>query len=218
MPLRSAGISPEGFKIIIITALLGWLCAYLDYTNLSLIFIFITLFNIFFFRDPERKPQSGKGIVLSPADGKVVEIKEEEEPDFLNHDMVRVSIFLSIFDCHINRFPVSGKVLSTSYKKGSFGLAYKPEASSENERLATLIESSQHIKIVMVQIAGLVARRIVSCADVDTSFTAGERFGMIKYGSRVDLYLPSGTEIEIKQGDKVRAGETRIACLAKEKE
>lgn len=213
----SVGIAPEGFKIIILSALFSWLCAYFDYNYLSLLFIVFTLFNLFFFRDPERRIADSDGLVLSPADGKVVEIREEEEPYFLKDNRIRVSIFLSILDCHINRFPLTGRVLSKSYREGGFGLAYKPEASSENERLATLIESVNGFRVVMVQIAGLVARRIVSYADVDDTFSAGERFGIIKYGSRVDLYIPADSDIKVQVTDKVKAGETTIACLGQEK-
>lgn len=213
----STGIAPEGFKLILAPALLAWVFAFFDFGFLSLLFILLTFFNIFFFRDPERDIPGGEGHVLSPADGKVVEVTEEKEPYFLNQNKIRVSIFLSILDCHINRFPVSGKVISTSYREGGYGLAYKPEASTNNERLATLIKSEEGVDVVMVQIAGLVARRIISYADVDKSFGAGERFGMIKYGSRVDIYLPVDSDIKVETGRKVKAGETIIACLREEK-
>lgn len=213
----STGIAPEGFKLILAPALLAWVFAFFDFGFLSLLFILLTFFNIFFFRDPERDIPGGEAHVLSPADGKVVEVTEEKEPYFLNQNKIRVSIFLSILDCHINRFPVSGKVISTSYREGGYGLAYKPEASTDNERLATLIKSEEGVDVVMVQIAGLVARRIISYADVDTYFEAGERFGMIKYGSRVDIYLPVDSDIKVETGSKVKAGETIIACLREEK-
>lgn len=218
MNRSSTGIAPEGFGIILVSALLGWIFSFIDYGYISLLFILFTFFNIYFFRDPERSVTSGKGEIVSPADGKVVEVTEESETYFLNEDRIRVSIFLSILDCHVNRFPVGGRVLSTSYREGGYGLAYKPDASSRNERLATLIETGNGVRIVMVQIAGLIARRIVSYADVDTVFNTGERFGIIKYGSRVDLFLPLSSEMKVKAGDKVRAGETILACLNEEKE
>lgn len=214
---ESTGIAPEGFKLILASALLAWVCAFFGFGYLSLLFLLLTFFNVFFFRDPEREITGGMSCLLSPADGKVVEITEEEEPYFLNQGKIRVSIFLSILDCHINRFPVNGKVISTSYREGGYGLAYKPEASTDNERLATLIKSEEVVDVVMVQIAGLVARRIVSYADVGMSLKAGDRFGMIKYGSRVDIYLPVDSDIRVETGTKVKAGETIIACLRQEK-
>lgn len=218
MDRSSTGIAPEGFGIILVSALLGWIFSFIDYGYISLLFILFTFFNIFFFRDPERSSTAYEGEIVSPADGKVVEIVEETETYFLNQERIRVSIFLSIIDCHINRFPIGGKVLSTGYREGGYGLAYKPEASSRNERLATLIETGRGVRIVMVQIAGLVARRIVSYAEVDKVFQTGERFGIIKYGSRVDLFLPVSSELKVEAGAKVRAGETILACLKEEKE
>jgi len=213
----STGIAPEGFSIILLFMFLGWLCAYFNYNYLSAFFFIFTIFNIFFFRDPERDTVDDDDVIVSPADGKIVEIKQDEEPYFLNENRLRVSIFLSILDCHINRFPIEGKVLSTKYKKGEYGLAYKPEASSNNESLATLIGTKKDFSIVMVQIAGLLARRIISYADVDKELKTGERFGIIRYGSRVDLYIPEDFEVKVSTGQRVKGGETIIACLKEEK-
>ena len=206
------GIAPEGFYIIIASAIVGWLFAVAGFTYISVFFILLTFFNMFFFRDPERITPDDDNSIFSPADGKIVDVVKETEPYFLNESRIRVSIFLSILDCHINRFPVSGEVLSKSYREGGYGLAYKPGASADNERLATLIASEKGVRIVMVQVAGLVARRIISYADVGCVFEAGERFGIIKYGSRLDLYIPENWDIRINKGDSVKAGETVIAC------
>lgn len=211
-------IAPEGFWIIILFLFAGGLTALLNYQYVSIILLLFAAFNLFFFRDPVRETKHPENAVAAPADGKVVEVTETTEPHFFNYKMLKISIFLSVLDCHVNRFPLSGKVLSTTYRKGGFGLAFRPEASSGNERLATLIESQNGMKIVMVQITGFIARRIVSYADVGSNFRTGERFGIIRYGSRVDIFLPSDmVESSVSPGDRVTGGESVIAWV-KEKE
>jgi phosphatidylserine decarboxylase len=206
-------IAVEGFTMIAVLGVFAWVTALLGLSFLSLILAVATFFTAYFFRDPERETPMDPNAVIAPADGKVVEIGKAFEDNFLNQEMMRIGIFLSITDCHINRFPVTGKVISTKYTPGQFNKAYSSAASKENERLATLIETEEKEQMVIVQIAGFIARRIVSYLKVGDSVEKGERFGMIKFGSRVDLYIPTRCEITAVLGDKVRGGETIIGWL-----
>ena len=210
-------IAVEGFAYIAIFGVLAWITALFDFNLLSLFFALSTCFTAYFFRDPERETPKDAYAVIAPADGRVVAIKNVSEENFLNREMICISVFLSITDCHINRFPVTGRVLATKYITGRFHKAYLNLASRENERLATLVETEDKEQIVIVQIAGIIARRIVSYLTLGDLVQRGERFGMIKFGSRVDLYLPLGCEVTVAVEDKVRGGETIIGWL-KERE
>lgn len=208
-----AKISPEGLPLILLSVSLGWLLALLGFYTLSIIILIITAGLLFFFRDPERNITTDTDAVISPADGKVISIENLKETEFLNKDCVKISIFLSVLDCHVNRFPVSAKVLATKYQPGKFNLAYDAEGSEENEKLSTFVQSDSGVKLLFTQVAGFLARRIVSKAGVGDYFSQGERFGIIKFGSRMDLFLPEKSVLEINVGDKVRAGETILAWL-----
>lgn len=210
-------VSSEGLHLVLAVTVFGWILALLGFKLISFLFFCLTVLFLFFFRDPNRNVTHNENAIISPADGKIVEITDIEEPNFLNQNRRRVSIFLSLLDCHVNRFPVSGKVLATKYVSGKFGLAFQKEASGDNEKLSTLIELNSGLRIVLVQIAGFLARRIVSRASVGKYFNQGERFGIIKFGSRVDLFLPMDSQLEVEIGNKVKGGETVIAWL-KEKE
>ena len=211
-------VSPYGVPLIIFFGTLGWLLALFGFIKVSVIFFIFSLALVFFFRDPDREILESQNGVLAPADGKIVEIKNIIEPNFIEEERLRISIFLSILDCHVNRFPVSGKVLATKYIPGRYELAFKEEASENNEKLTTYIELDSGLKIVLVQITGFLARRIVSEATIGNYFEQGKRFGIIKFGSRVDIYLPLETQLNINIGDKVKAGETILAWLKEEKE
>ena len=210
---KFAKISPEGFPLIIASAALGWFLALFGFSTLSIITLILTAGLLFFFRDPERDITTDPDAVISPADGKVISIEKISETEFLNQSCLKVSIFLSVLDCHVNRFPVSAKVLATKYQPGKFNLAYDAEGSEENEKLTTFVQSDSGVKLVFSQVAGFLARRIVSKAGVGDYYSQGERFGIIKFGSRMDLYLPEKSILEIDIGDKVKAGETIIAWL-----
>jgi phosphatidylserine decarboxylase len=203
-------IAVEGFPYAGIFGLLAWVTGVCGFTILSVILAAVTCFILYFFRDPERKTPQDPYAVISPADGRVVDVENSLEENFLNREMKRVGIFLSIMDCHINRFPVTGKVIGTKYNTGNFYIADSRRASTRNERLATLIETDDKEQIVVVQVAGFIARRIVSRITVGDFLQKGERFGMIKFGSRIDIYLPLRCEIHINVGDKVRGAETII--------
>ncbi|MDE0332145.1 MAG: phosphatidylserine decarboxylase family protein [Nitrospinae bacterium] len=157
-----------------------------------------------FFRDPHRTPPEQPGVVLSPADGKVVEVAPTED------DGNVVRIFLSPLDVHINRSPVEGRISSIQYQKGRFLAAYKEAASNINEQNALVIETFTGDNFRVVQIAGVLARRIVCWSKAGDTISAGERFGLIQFGSRTDLYFPEGYDVSVKQGQRVRGGETIV--------
>jgi phosphatidylserine decarboxylase len=180
----------------------------------AFIFIILFLFSLFFFRDPERKVPDGENLVLAPADGKVILIKPFNNLEFIGGDGTLVSVFMSIFDVHVNRVPISGVVKYFKYNPGKFFPAFKDKASQENEQTELELEN-EHGKVVLKQIAGIIARRIVCKLKPGDSVRAGERFGMIKFGSRLDLFLPEDIQIEVKLNQKVKAGETIIGTFKK---
>ena len=169
----------------------------------------------FFFRDPERKPPHLPSALISPADGRIIEINEVLEEKFLNDVSQRVSIFLSLLDVHVVRSPLYGKVGYLRYEKGRFLPAFHKLAPHENERNFIGIYNS-HTKILMTEVAGLIARRIVCYLNEDDTLVQGQRVGLIKFGSRVDIFLPTSVEITVRKGQKVRAGETIIGRLKTE--
>ncbi|ACB84150.1 phosphatidylserine decarboxylase family protein [Natranaerobius thermophilus] len=207
--MRSFTISKHGFSTIgffLIGALISW------FINqwLMLTFLCFATFTAAFFRNPKRFPPQGEEVVVSPADGKVMEVDEVIEPNFTNNKMKRVRIFLSLFNVHMNRMPIDGNIAGTSYLPGKYLLAWKDKVSDENERNAILIDHYGS-PFVVVQIAGFVARRIVSQVTEGQAVTKGDLFGMIKFGSCTELYLPMETVVKVKSGDKVKAGETILA-------
>ncbi|GJM14709.1 MAG: phosphatidylserine decarboxylase proenzyme [Thermodesulfobacteriota bacterium] len=222
MKIRRAPVASEGFVYIGILALLAWATAIVGLTVLSFILALLAILNVLFFRDPERNIPDDKNAYLSPADGVIILVEDSYEKDFLNSNELKISISLAVYDCHINRMPVTCKVAATKYTSGSFHIANMPswlypedmkKKSEDNERLSTLIKTSDGKEIVVTQIAGFLARRIVSYAKPDMEFKSGERFGMIKFGSRVDLYLPEESLLEVKVGQRVWAGETILARM-----
>ena len=172
-----------------------------------ILFVFI----LWFFRNPKRNILKNPEIILSPADGKVVLIEEVDEVEFLNEKKIKVSIFLSPLDIHVNRYPVSGKVLYSKYHKGKYLVAWHPKSSDKNERSTIVIENKKFGKIMYRQIAGAVARRVVNYAKVDSIVEQGEDSGFIKFGSRVDIFLSKDCKLKVNVGDKVKGGITIIA-------
>jgi phosphatidylserine decarboxylase len=169
-----------------------------------------------FFRDPRRPIPQDNGFVVSPADGKVVEIEELEHDDFVGGPTIRIGIFLSIFNVHINRSPIAGRVIGLTYRPGKYLNALRPESARENEQLAIKIESDSapHRGMVVRQITGAIARRIVCWLKPGDTMARGEQFGMIKLGSRTELLMPAeaGLELRVRIGDKVQAGSSVLAC------
>ncbi|MCL6639242.1 MAG: phosphatidylserine decarboxylase family protein [Firmicutes bacterium] len=172
----------------------------------------LAAFVLFFFRNPKRKIPSGEGLVLSPADGMVMEIDTVYEDNFMKNQAIRVSIFLSLFDVHLNRSPLPGTVAYRHYRPGKFIPAFKSHASDINEKNYVGIESTGG-KILVCQITGFIARRIKCWAGKGKTLAAGEIFGIIKFGSGTELFLPPQTKILVKKGDRVKAGETIIGVL-----
>ncbi|MCA9730717.1 phosphatidylserine decarboxylase family protein [candidate division KSB1 bacterium] len=173
------------------------------------IFWFLVLFTIYFFRDPERTSQAPENNIISPADGKVIELFETEESDFFKTRVKKVGIFMSPADVHVNRAPIAGQVTYFRYQKGRFLRANLADAATENEQTIIGLEDGQR-KLLFKQIAGFVARRV--CCDLREGhkIVRGERIGMIKFGSRVDLYLPMDVELKVQLNERVRAGESII--------
>jgi phosphatidylserine decarboxylase len=172
--------------------------------------ILVTLFIAFFFRNPKRKIPSLQNTILSPADGRIVHVGECEEDRFLRRKALKVSIFMSLFDVHVNRAPAAGKVLERSYHPGRFHVASVEKASLLNEQNAFVLETEDRFKILLIQIAGFVARRIVCYAKAGDTLRKGEIFGLIRFGSRVDLYLPTEVKPIVRVGQHVKGGESII--------
>lgn len=169
------------------------------------------LFTAWFFRDPRRVPPQGDGLVLSPADGRVVLIQPMYEPEFLRRNCTRVSIFMSVLSVHVNRMPLPGQVKNVRYSEGKFHVATKPAASQQNEQNAIHIHGESGEEILVVQIAGILARRIVCDVRPGHILNPGDRLGLIRFGSRVDVYLPEDYDLRVKVGDRVRTARTVVA-------
>jgi len=180
---------------------------------LLLFFILFIIFVARFFRVPLREKKFTDGILYSPADGKIVVIEETNEDEYFKDRRLQVSVFMSVWDVHINFFPFTGIVKYFRYHPGKFLLAVHPKSSTLNERTSIVIEDSDNTPVLLRQIAGAVARRIVCYAKPGNSFSTGEELGFIKFGSRVDIFLPVGTEILVKMGDQVFGSMTPLARL-----
>jgi len=170
----------------------------------------VALWVVAFFRDPEPAGPRGDNLVLAPADGRVVGVADVDEPAFFGGTATRVSIFMNVFDCHVNRYPTDGTIAYRHYNHGRFIHAADEKASLDNEQASIGITTS-HGKVLVRQIAGLVARRIVTDHTVGAAVQQGQRLGMIRFGSRVDLFLPRGTRVLVREGDKTRVGLTLVA-------
>ncbi|MFH1994344.1 MAG: phosphatidylserine decarboxylase family protein [Nitrospinota bacterium] len=205
-------IAREGVRFILPLLLLTAVFYYRGWLIPAVIFLVLSIFVIAFFRDPERVCPKVEGGIVSPADGKVVGIEEVEDALY-NGKAVRVSIFLNIFNVHVNRVPVAGQIVDIVYNKGKFLNAANDKASLDNEQNSLLIETSKGGRIVVRQIAGLIARRIVCWVKKGEFISRGERFGLIRFGSRTDIFLSLGTEISVKVGDKVKGGRDLIGVL-----
>jgi len=210
MAQNEGPIAKEGLPFLIPSALLTIFFGGMGWRILMSLGILVTLFIAFFFRNPKRKIPSLQNIILSPADGRIVHVGECEEDRFLREKAVKVSIFMSLFDVHVNRAPATGKVLDRSYHPGRFHVASVEKASLLNEQNAFILETEDRFKILLIQIAGFVARRIVCYAKAGDTLRKGEIFGLIRFGSRVDLYLPTEVKPIIRVGQHVKGGESII--------
>jgi phosphatidylserine decarboxylase len=203
-------VAPEGrwfivgaWAVVALLALRGWWVA-------VAVALPIAVWVVAFFRDPARVGPRGADLVLAPADGRVVSIAEVDEPAFFGATATRVSIFMNVFDCHVNRYPTDGTVAYRHYNPGRFLHAAGEKASLDNEQSSVGLTTPRG-KVLIRQIAGLIARRIVTDHAVGTAVHQGDRLGMIRFGSRVDLFLPRGTRVLVREGDKTRVGLTLVA-------
>lgn len=179
--------------------------------QIGLLIVFILILQ--FFRNPKRNTQINDAHVVSPVDGKVVVIEEVQESEYFKDKRLQVSVFMSPINVHATRYPIGGKVLFSKYHPGKYLVAWHPKSSEKNERTTVVVENSKFGKVLYRQIAGFLARRIVNYAKKDQNVVQGNDAGFIKFGSRVDLFLPLGTKLDIKLNQKVRGGETVIAKL-----
>jgi len=175
-------------------------------------FVLLTLFVAFFFRNPERRTPTDENAVIAPADGVVIFSGRVVEPH-TSTEMEKISIFMSVFNVHVNRAPISGKVLDSFYTKGKFHDVRDQRATFENEQQGLVLEAAPGVRLVVVQVAGLIARRIVCYAKVGDLLTRGSRYGLIRFGSRLDVYLPLGSSVKVAMGESTVAGETVLGLL-----
>ncbi len=207
-------IHPEGHRWVVGLGLATIIFFLLGWGWLWKLALLMAIFTGSFFRDPERYPPFRDGTVVSPADGRILSVTQVAGPELSGmEESTKVSIFMSVFNVHVNRAPTAGRVLEIHYKPGKFFSANLDKASEENERNLVVMEDEQGHRLAFVQIAGLIARRIVCFVNPDDTMVKGERFGLIRFGSRVDLYLPTQTEIDISIGQHVKGGETIIGYL-----
>jgi phosphatidylserine decarboxylase len=209
-------VHPEGFKFAIIAVIAGFILGWLVWDELFVVGIVLGVYCLYFFRDPERVVPQDPTYVVSPADGLVQKIVEAVPPAELNmgaSPLTRISIFLNVFDVHINRVPMGGTITAHHYVKGRFLNAELDKASDDNERQLLTVENDKGQKVGFIQIAGFVARRIICNVELRQPVKTGERFGLIRFGSRVDVYLPEKSKLRVLEGQRAIGGETVLATL-----
>jgi len=208
-------IAREGFPFLLSGCALTCLFSYLGFLSLSVVAGVFSLFTAYFFRDPDRNNTVPDKAVLTPADGKIIKIQNiEDQNNPLGEPAVKISIFMSIFNVHVNRIPIEGTVKNIDYYPGKFFSANLDKASEQNERNSITLQTPDSRKIVFIQIAGLIARRIVCWVKDGDQMQTGQRFGLIRFGSRLDVYLPRDTRIAARLGQKVSAGIGIIGYLS----
>ena len=208
--VKETPIAREGLKFIIsslVLSIISYIFFFYALAVLSLLFFF---FCLFFFRNPNRSSREPISCLVSPADGKVTEIKEIMESDFLGYEATRVSVFMSLASVHVNRAPVGGRIARVEHRPGKFALAWKTDVEKENERNYILIESENE-KILVVQIAGFLARRITSYVRMGDMVKRGDPLGIIAFGSRVDIYIPKTYDCMVELNQMIKAGKTTLA-------
>ena len=203
-------MAKEGIPFLILPLLLTVLAFGMGWSTLAFLAALAALFIVFFFRNPRRNIPAQQNAILSPADGKIIYVGEWTEERFLKQRALKVSIFMSIFDVHLNRAPVAGRVLERNHHPGRCLVASREKSSLLNEQNALILETEDRFKILLVQIAGFIARRIVCYADTGDTVKQGEIFGLIRFGSRVDLYLPPEVKPLVSVGQHVKGGESII--------
>lgn len=204
-------LAPEGYPFIAGFGLLTLGVTFLAGPLYAVVPLVVTLFMIYFFRDPERSVPSVTGCFLSPADGRVMQIIDTQESEYLRCDVKEISIFMSPLNVHVNRAPCDGTVKRVKHNKGKYTAAYRDDSSLKNENIAMVLET-EYGDVLVRQVAGFLARRAVCRKKEGEMLKGGERYGIIKFSSRLDTYLPKDVEIKVKLGQKVKAGETVIAA------
>lgn len=213
MKKESVGIAKEGYPIIGLFTVSALTFAMFQCYVMAFVFLVLLWFSVFFFRDPERVVPSDEGIAVSPADGKIIRIQKKEDP-ITGEEKTCISIFMNVFSVHVNRSPVQGVIQKIKYFPGKFINAAYDKASTDNERCAYLVKDEKGDEWTFVQISGLIARRIVCRADEGDELKRGERFGLIRFGSRVDVYVPEGYESSVRIGEQVFAGQSVLVKKA----
>lgn len=206
-------VAKEGYPFIGFAAFATLTLALLGFPVTTAILFLATTFILCFFRDPERLIPSREDALVSPADGKVILVERVATNGFITGEMQKISIFMNVFNVHVNRIPCNGQVEKIHYKPGKFYSADSAKGGLANEYCASVLTTSTGKSLAFVQIAGLIARRIVCLLEPGDTVIRGRRFGLIRFGSRVDLYLPVETDIQVKEGDKVKAGESILGYL-----
>ena len=208
-------VAREGIPFIALGLFLTILFTLLGLDILACLAGLLTLFIIFFFRDPARRSQVSDKAVLAPADGTILRIQKfENDENLLGEPTIKISVFMSVFNVHVNRIPIMGKIEEIVYHSGKFFSAHLDKASDKNEKNLITLQTKDGREIVFIQIAGLIARRIVCWIKEGDHVTTGQRFGLIRFGSRLDIYLPEDTRVTVQPKDKVKAGETVLGYLS----
>lgn len=207
-------VALEGWPFIMLAGFTTLLAAILGYPIPTLVLLALTAFILWFFRDPERVAPAEDDVLVSPADGKVILIERVFDERFVKDHVYKVSIFMNVFNVHVNRNPFPGRVERIVYTPGAFYSADSQRGALKNESCALVLDGGKGRRLAVVQLAGLIARRIVCWAEPGDNLGRGQRFGMIRFGSRVDLYLPLATQLEVKVGQKVKAGESVLGYLS----
>jgi phosphatidylserine decarboxylase len=206
-------VAKEGLPFIIPLALGAIGVAWLKWHYLSWGLLLLTIFSVYFFRNPKREIPPSDEVILSPADGRVIQVEKHAPNQFMPAETTKISIFMSLFNVHINRSPISGVIEGKAYRRGRFFMANADRSSAENEQNAMVIGGKNGLRILFVQIAGFIARRIVCYAEKGDHLEKGQIYGMIRFGSRLDVYLPDGTKAVVKVGDRVRGGESILGVI-----
>ena len=214
MQNRNQLIVSEGYPFIALFGFITLVFAVLGWVFLTLLFLFLTLFSAYFFRNPERVTPAGENLLIAPADGKVIFVGEVLEERYFKEQVTKVSIFMSVFNIHVNRVPCDGKVIDMYYNKGGFVNASYDKASESNEQAGILLEREDSSKVLFVQIAGLIARRIVTYPVIGDLLQCGARYGLIRFGSRVDIYFSKTADVTVTLGERTVAGETVLGTLS----
>jgi phosphatidylserine decarboxylase len=206
-------VAREGLPFILASGGAGVLLALVGWWVAAAPFVLVACFSLWFFRDPDRNPPPGPGVV-SPADGLVLSVTEEEDERFLKTRARKISIFMSVWSVHVNRAPLAGVVEDVRYEPGRFFKAHLEKSSRENEHNAILLRTADEDRIVFVQIAGVIARRIACWVSPGDEVRRGQRVGLIRFGSRLDVYLPLEARVKVRPGEKVRAGQSILGDLS----